>query len=244
MKENELGKLQQFYPKILIGVATTVALVLMIYLGSLVFQALTPPNVVAISPKDQSTGVSPFISVSFTFDRSLSQDNRNHITVSPTLPSNISIVNGTLILSSIPALPLGQKITVTFTNPTSTTGKVGKTVSISFTTKSKDELNSAELHQAQFAADQQLGQQIQQASQTLEFQKANAINSLIQSCPYETSDFLVQYIQPRDLFQVTIKQNPYATRKQQATDWLKSIGITDLSWINLEFTSAPGVVPQ
>ena len=74
-------------------------------------------------------------------------------------------------------------------------------------------------------------------------QRGYIIENLIQKLPYENDQYLVEYLQNPNVFYVTVKKNPFNANKQAAIDWLKSQGIQDLSWINIEFGSYKDVTP-
>jgi len=239
----QLSSLQQNLPKILIGAVFAVALVMLVFLAFTIIPSLFPPNFKASSPVDGATGVSPFNPVLITFDRNISSDNANKLKFDPdvkgTAVVSVSVVKFTPETSFEP----GKKYAVTLVDPDSPLGVKGESVTFSFTTKTIDQFNAQEKAELQKIADVQFAKGVQNASNTTEYKKAMALLNLKQSLPYDTDQFSISYIESTDNVVIYIKDNPYDVNKRKALDWLKSVGIEDLNWINLLYTSAKGVVP-
>ena len=239
----QLSSLQQNLPKILVGGVFAVALVMLVFLAFTIIPNLFPPNVQAISPADGASAVSPFDPVTITFDRDISQNNANKLKIDPDVKGKVTISGNVVRFTPETLFDPGKRYTVTLSDPESPLGVKGKSVVFSFTTKSPDQFNDQEKAKQQGVADVQFAKGVQNASNTPEYKKAMALLNLKQSLPYDTDQFSISYIESTDKVVIYIKDNPYDVNKKKALDWLKSVGIEDLSWINLVYTSAKGVIP-
>ena len=228
-------------PRILLGGVIAVVGVLILYFVITFYPNVFPPQVVNVSPTNNSTQVSPFTKVAITFDRIISTNNSSMIKINPSIHGDTAVSGNTLTFVPTVWFTPGQKFIVTVDSPEGVWGIKGKSVTFSFTIKTPSEFTQSESNKAQSLSDLGVAQQIQKNSTTLDYQKAMAIYNLIQQMPYNAANFSITYAPQQDLFQATIKENIYSTNKQATIDWLNSQGISDLSWINVQFGAGPGV---
>lgn len=243
MNNFDLSQLKAALPKLLIGAGAVLVLITIISLVVSFVNAQIPPKIVTTTPITGDTTASPFTHITLTFDKVMSQDNKTHLTISPDVAGQYFIQGSSVDFAPNAHLQFGQAYTATLSNPLSSTGKAGPSVTISFTVKPESVLTPSEQINFQREQDLLARQEAAQSSQTLDGQKAAAKLNLITSLPYDSATFTIEYLRDQDLFRVTINQNPYATNKQAADDWIKSKGVQDLSWFNFQYGSLPGVYP-
>jgi len=69
--------------------------------------------------------------------------------------------------------------------------------------------------------------------------------NIIDSLPYETDGYSIQYLTKTDKFFILIKQNPYQQYKDQALAWFKNFGLENPEEeLSLFFTSSRWVAPE
>ncbi len=243
MNNLNLSQLKAYLPKFLIGAGAVIVLVTAASLVISFINAQTPPKLISNVPISGDNSVSPFTHLTFTFDRAMSQSNKTHLSVSPNVTGQFFIQGVTIDFAPSTHLSFGQTYTVTLTNPESSAGKEGTSITLTFTVKPESALSATEEVQYQREQDLLARQEAAQSSQTLDGQKAAAKLNLITSLPYDSAQFTIEYLRDQDEFMVTINANPYATNKQAADDWIKSKGVQDLSWFNFQYGSLPGVYP-
>jgi hypothetical protein len=234
---------ERYLPRTIIIGIVLVIIAILVSLGSIFLTNFFPPKVIATKPIDGSSNVTPFTNILITFDHPIPISIQSHFSISPSVDGSFSIVNNSLQFTPSQHLSLGQMFTVTVNSPASYWGKAGSSVTFSFTVKTINELTMDESYLLQAESDRLFKQEVQNASQTTDFQKGVAIYNLIQATPFDGVNFSVSYDKPIDTFVVTIKQNPYQTNKQAALSWIQGQGLSDLSWINIKYVSGSGVGP-
>lgn len=242
MEMNDLSNVRDYSRRILIGGAIAMALIIAVSLIVSYAGNFVGPSVVSSTPKDGSSSVSPFSSVEVKFDREINQSNKSKFNISPDVSGDVQINSDTLTFTPSHDMGLGQRYTVTVSNPVGVWGTGGQTVSFSFTTRTQDQLDATDREKFQGESSKVIGDA---AAEGLKndpiIQRGYIIEALIEKLPYETDQYLIEYVRDKSLFYITIKENPFSKNKQAAIDWLKSQGIEDISWINVEYGSYKGV---
>jgi hypothetical protein len=239
-----LNTVKENYLKFIVGGVFALAAAMVVLFVISNFANLFPPSLVATTPKSDETGVSPFADVEMVFDRNVSVGNESKFKIEPAVDGQTVISGKGLKFVPSMHLAFGKKFTVTLTDPIGSWGVKGKTVSFSFTVKDRSSLSDDEKSKLQAESSLGLGKESQKAAQTDPvIKRAYAVNSLIQSLPYDTDSFSISYIASTSIFLIYIKQNPYDTNKQAALDYIKGYGVDDTSAINIQYTSAKGVAP-
>lgn len=240
-----LTSVKENYVKFLAGgaIALAIAMVVAFILANL--GNLSAPKLVSVSPKDGSTGVTPFTDVSMTFDRGIAVDNSTKFKISPNVDGKVTIADKVLTFVPTAYFDIGKKFTVTLTDPTGNWGAKGSTVSFSFTVKDQASLSQDEKDKLQALSSVGLGLEAKKGQQEdPAIQRAYAINAFIDTLPYQgpSGKYSISYTGASATFVIYIMLSPYDGNKQAALDYMKSKGV-DPSWVTVQYTSVRGVYP-
>jgi hypothetical protein len=63
----------------------------------------------------------------------------------------------------------------------------------------------------------------------------SAKSNIIEQMPFQTDDFLIEYLYTSDRFIITIKESPFEENAKKAEQWLKNQGITNLSELDITY---------
>ncbi len=181
-------------------------------------------HLVSTDPSSGSSQVPTYQIVTFYFNKPLKAANDvavdsgsdfNSIDINPSTPGQVKIDGKKIIFKpGVQGFSLNQSYTIKLTNITSAQGETlpDQSLTLKVTYVPFNNLSN--------------NQQQQQINQTDQFHDSNTPrNKLIQSLPYTTSGYSIEYIQSGDYFLVRVTNTPIASQKAAALAYLSKHGI-------------------
>ena len=175
---------------------------------------LMRPRLTGTDPKNGAKNIDPPAAITLTFNQdmtapSLSQADSNYLVISPYVAGQITVAGKKVVFTPDISFDYGQTYQLQFYSPTTTTGKVLKNSSISFTVK---------VLPAQ--------------------QKSDKQTSFINTLPRITDQYSLDYVYNSNSFTVDISSGDEATIRAEVETLLKDNGF-DLTTTKVDYYLQP-----